>query len=184
MFSSRWGRAVRREVKYRWYCSDQFWVVSWKGCSSPWVATGCLGRSAATGDYMSSRGLLPICGPSLSCCMVPRKIKTRLPPRWSAVFASPGCRVPLAPCLAVAIHLLEADYPLFQLPKIRPQLLRVPLWQVASTFRAKTGPTPKESWSSFLQQLVKSRAFGNSKLKFLVALSFSFLSTITTVLVN
>ena len=39
-----------------------------------------LGRYA-TGDYMSSRGLLPICGPSLSCCMVPRKIKTRLPPR-------------------------------------------------------------------------------------------------------
>lgn len=182
MFSSRWGRALRG----KWNIDGIVLTSSelFQGCSSPWITTGFLGRFAATGDYMSSHGLLPICGLSLSCCMVPRKIKTRPSPHWSVVFASPGCRVSLAPCLAVAIHLLEADDPLFQLPKIRPQPLWVPLWQVASTFGVKTGPTPKESWSSFLQQLVKSRVFGNSKLKFLVALSFSFLSTITTVLVN
>lgn len=184
MFSSRWGHALRG----KWNIDGIVLTSSELFLEKAAVAFGS--------PPASSVGLLPlviICQAMAFSQFVALlwaaawchgKLKPDPPPHWSVVFASPGCRVSLAPCLAVAIHLLEADDPLFQLPKVRPQPLWVPLWQVASTFGVKTGPTPKKSWSSFLQQLVKNRVFGNPKLKFLVALSFSFLSTITTVLVN
>lgn len=101
--------------------------------------------------------------------MVPLKIQSR--PCSSQVRGAP-----LAPCSVAVIHLLEANGHLFHLPRIWPGVPLVPLGQVASAFGAKTGASPKESGSPFLQELAKSTVFGSSGRKRSVALSFSFLS--------
>lgn len=152
----------------------RFWIVSCKGCNSPWSSTSFLGRSLLLVIRCQVMAFSQLVAFHWAIAWCHWKLETDLPTYEPVVFASPGCGAPSAPCSVAAIRLLGAHDHLLQLPKTWPGVLWEPLWQVPGTFGAKAGPSPEEPWNSSLQELGKSRDLATLDSDFQLLCHFPF----------